>query len=161
MPRVSEPRRPARVSKSWRERPRPCARGVAPRLSRRVVHATACLWVSDEVECRMCGEYAPRGDPRSALRSPAQSAGGSGPRSREVSAPSHPQDLIDFLTGRVMAPPSRFFRVELCSTPSKVLRFAPTPLPRGLRTLTAPARSSRTWLLRAGRVPWRPRSIRS
>ena len=44
--------------------------------------------------------------------------------------------------------------VDLCSTPYKVLRFAPTPLAppgaRGLRTLTASARSSRTWLLRAG-----------
>lgn len=34
--------------------------------------------------------------------------------------------------------------VALCSTPCKVLRFAPTPLSRGLRTLTASPRSSRT-----------------
>ncbi len=32
--------------------------------------------------------------------------------------------------------------VALCSTPYKVLRFAPTPLTRGLRTLTASVRSS-------------------
>jgi hypothetical protein len=32
--------------------------------------------------------------------------------------------------------------MELCSAPYKVLRFAPTPLTRGLRTLTAPPRSS-------------------
>ena len=42
--------------------------------------------------------------------------------------------------------------MELCSTPCKVLRFAPTPLRAGPRTLTASARSSRTWLLRDGRV---------
>ena len=33
----------------------------------------------------------------------------------------------------------------------KVLRFAPTPLPRGLRTLTAPPRSSEERLLCDGR----------
>jgi hypothetical protein len=62
MPPVSEPRRPVTVSKSWRERPRRRARGVAPRLSGRVVHATACLSVSADVASPMCGEYAPPAD---------------------------------------------------------------------------------------------------
>jgi len=60
------------------------------------------------------------------------------------------QDLSNFLTG-ARWPAVTFVRVELCSTPCKVLRFAPTPLARGLRTLTASARSSRTRLLRDGR----------
>ena len=59
MPPVSEPRRRVLVSKSWRERPRRRARGVAPRLSGRVVHATACLSVSDRRGVTMGGEYAP------------------------------------------------------------------------------------------------------
>jgi len=156
MPPVSEPRRRGVISNPWRERPRRRARGVAPRLSRRVVHATACLSVSDEVVCRMCGEYAPRAGPRSASQSRAHSVSGSGPGSRQVSAPCHAQDLSNFLTRRALAR-RHVVRVELCSTPCKVLRFAPTPLAhpnaaaalgapgaRGLRTLTASARSSRS-----------------
>ena len=68
--------------------------------------------------------------------------------SQRVSAPSRPPDLRGLQAGAA----GTFVSVELCSTPSKVLRFAPTPLARGLRTLTASARSSRPWLLRAGRV---------
>ena len=70
------------------------------------------------------------------------------PRSQRVSAPGRPPDLRDLHAGAAGTSVS----VELCSTPSKVLRFAPTPLARGLRTLTASARSSRPWLLRAGQV---------
>ena len=54
MPPVSEPRRRVLVSKSWRERPRRRARGVAPRLSGRVVHATACVSVAVHVVRRTC-----------------------------------------------------------------------------------------------------------
>ena len=61
------------------------------------------------------------------------------------------QDLRDPLIRPVLVPAVTFVSVELCSTPCKVLRFAPTPLARGLRTLTASARSSRPWPLRAGR----------
>ena len=92
----------------------------------------------------------------------AHSAGGSGPRSRQVSAPCHPQDLRDLLTRRVLARPSRLSgwscarrRARFCASlrprcpPQRGCRVR-TPA-RGLRTLTASARSSRTWLLRAGR----------
>ena len=108
MPPVSEPRRPVSASKSWRERPRRRARGVAPRLSGRVVHATTCLSVSER-----CGVTDRRRVRAAALtmdlraRSRAHSAGGSGPRSQRVSAPDHPPDLRALLTGRVLARPAR------------------------------------------------------
>ena len=146
MPPVSEPRRPGLGSKSWRERPRRRERGVAPRLSGRVVHATTCLSVSEQNGVTIGGEYAPPADHGSGVRSRAHSAGGSHPRSQRVSAPGRPPDLRGPHAGAV----GTFVNVELCSTPCKVLRFAPTPLARGLRTLTASARSSRPWLLRAG-----------
>jgi len=40
---------------------------------------------------------------------------------------------------------------DLCSAPCKTLRFAPPAHARGLRALTVPARSSRSWQLRDGR----------
>jgi hypothetical protein len=134
----------------WRERPRCPASPVTPGRRDGVVHATTWLSVSDEVGVAVCGQYAPlaahnlrpdqegilyanqgRAYEKSCAVSPARSA--------------RPSD-------RMRAGPAvTYVSVELCSTPYKVLRVAPTPLARGLRTLTASARSSRTWLLRAGR----------
>jgi len=59
MPPVSEPRRPASVSKPWRERPRRRACRVAPRLPGGVVHATARLSVFDVGGMMIEGGYAP------------------------------------------------------------------------------------------------------
>ena len=115
------------ISNPWRERPRRRARGVAPRLSGRVVHATACLSVSERCGVMIGDEYAPPAD--QALR------------------PDHGRilqvDQVPVTTGFCavsrtrcarpsgqarLGPAVTFVRIELCSAPCKALRFAPTPL---------------------------------
>jgi hypothetical protein len=72
-------------------------------------------------------------------------AGGLAPACSRAPLPaSLPAQVLPAITASSMA---------LCSAPCKALRFAPTPLARGLRALTAPPRSSTngTYVM-AGRV---------
>ena len=55
---------------------------------------------------------------------------------------AHRAQELQTVQRRTCTPAITATSIALCSPPCKVLRFAPTPLPRGLRTLTAPARSS-------------------
>ena len=127
MPPGFEPRRPVSASKSWRERPRRRARGVAPRLSGRVVHATTCLSVSER-----CGVT----DSAASTRRPlTMDLASDHERILQVDPIHVHNGFLRRIARQICAasdrartgPAGTFVSVELCSTPS---RFCASLRPR-------------------------------